>query len=399
LPAGRWKTIPLAAGHAAMKSGAPKPKASPPRRPRPADPGREEIHLSPREWDPENQAGKLLEVLPKSGSVLVTSHDNPDPDALASCMALQHLIRARTSLKPRIAIGGILGRAENQALSLELELDLYPIDILEYQRWDGIVMVDAQPGAGNSNLPRSMPIVAVIDHHPQRQPLDLPFVDIRPDYGASATIAVEYLRAQEVEWDTKLATALYYAIKSETQDLGRRVAEADRRAHFALFDSVDWELMHRITKAKIPGDYFALFQRGIASARLFGNALIADLGEIPTPDACAEIADFLLRHEQVTRSLVLGRYEDQIVFSIRFTRSDLDAGLIASSLARDFGTGGGHDQMAGGRIELARTRLDQVESIKDVIVQRFVEMVGVAQYRPGLPLLSADVSETGSASP
>jgi nanoRNase/pAp phosphatase (c-di-AMP/oligoRNAs hydrolase) len=364
-----------------------------------AVPDRVDLPASPREWDPENKSGKFLSVLPKSGNVLVTSHDNPDPDALASCMALQRLIQARTKLNPRIAIGGILGRSENQALSLELELDLYPIDILEHQRWDGIVMVDAQPGAGNSNLPRSMPIVAVIDHHPQRQSLDLPFVDIRPDYGASATISVEFLCSQGVEWDAKLATALYYAIKSETQDLGRRVAEADRRAHFALFDSVDWELMHRITKAKIPGDYFVLFQRGISTARLFGNALVADLGEIPTPDACAEIADFLLRHEQVTRSLVMGRYEDQIVFSIRFTRSDLDAGLIASGLARNFGTGGGHDQMAGGRIVLTKARQERVENIKDVIEQRFLEMVGVSQYRPGTPLLASTASLTGSIKP
>ncbi len=343
---------------------------------------------SSRDWDPQHKSQQFLAALPSAGNILLTSHDNPDPDALTSCMALQTLIKAKTDLQPRIAIGGILGRAENRALCLEMELDLYPIDLLEHQHWEAIVMVDAQPGAGNANLPRSMPISAVIDHHPQRQALDVAFVDVRPEYGASSTIAVEYLAAQGVAWDSRLATALYYAIKSETQDLGRKVCEADRRAHFAVFDSVDWELLHRIIKAKIPRDYFSLFQKGLNAARLYHNTLVTDLGDIPVPDAVAEMADFLLRHENVSRALVLGRYEDQMVYSLRFTRSDLDAGIIASAIARGLGTGGGHDQMAGGRILLTPTRQERVENIRETIINRFLEAVGAAQFAPGEPLIT-----------
>jgi nanoRNase/pAp phosphatase (c-di-AMP/oligoRNAs hydrolase) len=193
--------------------------------------------------------------------------------------------------------------------------------------------------------------------------------------------------AQGIRWDSKLATALFYAIRSETQDLGSSLCDADRRAHFSLFDAVDWDLLHRITKAKIPGDYFALFQLGISHARLYGNALVTDLGDIPAPDAVAEMADFLLRHEKVTRTLVLGRYEDQIVFSLRFSRNDLDAGIVASSLARNLGTGGGHDQAAGGRILLNRPRLLRVNDIKETIVDRFLELAGMSQHKPGVALM------------
>jgi nanoRNase/pAp phosphatase (c-di-AMP/oligoRNAs hydrolase) len=348
-----------------------------------------------RSWDPLGRSSQFLEAMPLSGNVLLTSHDNPDPDALASCLALQTLMRQKLDINPHIAIGGILGRAENRALTLELEINLYPIDLLEHQHWDGIIMVDAQPGAGNTNLPSNMSITAVIDHHPHRLELAAPFVDIRPEYGASGTIMVEYLMAQGVKWDTRLATALFYAIRSETQDLGSSICEADRRAHFALFDAVDWDLLHRITHAKIPGDYFGLFQRGISMARLYGNVLVTDLGEIPAPDAVAEMADFLLRHETVIRTLVLGRYEDQIVFSLRFARSDLDAGIVASSMARNLGTGGGHDQAAGGRILLTRPRLTKTVTIKETIVDRFLELVGMLQHKPGDSLLPS-VSLTGS---
>jgi nanoRNase/pAp phosphatase (c-di-AMP/oligoRNAs hydrolase) len=327
--------------------------------------------------------------LPASGAVLLTSHDNPDPDVLASSLALRTLIQRKTKLTPHIAIGGILGRAENRALTLELELDLYPLDLLEHQHWDAVVMVDAQPGAGNANLPKAMEITAVIDHHPLRRPLNVPFADVRPDYGAASTILVEYLLAQKIEWDAKLATALFYAIKSETQDLGRSICEADKRAHFALYDSVDWELLHRILSAKIPGDYFGIFQRGISAARLYGDAIIADLGEIPTPDAAAEIADFLLRHESAERVLVIGSYEEQLVFSIRFAREDLDAGIIAATLAQGYGTGGGHDQMAGGRIPLTKAVLAHIEKIKREVEDRFLEQVGAIRFKPGVTLLAS----------
>jgi len=349
--------------------------------------------LADRPWDPEEKAQRLLDTLPDSGEILLTSHDNPDPDALASCLALQTLIRKKKGITARIAIGGILGRAENRAMTLKLNLDLLPIDLLEDKSWDAVVMVDAQPGSGNSNLPPQMPITAVIDHHPIRRPLDLPFVDIRPEYGAVSTILVEYFKGQKLRYSKKLATALFYAIKSETADLGRGLCNADQRAYFSLFNSVDWELLHSILKAKIPGDYFKLFLVGIEKAALFGNAVVTTLGEIPVPDAAAEIADFLLRHEYVQRSLVIGRYEDQIVYSIRFARGNLDAGIVASAIADGFGAGGGHDQMAGGRIILTHKTKNKSDEIQQTLIDRFLDSVGMAKFKPGRSLLAEQFAE------
>jgi nanoRNase/pAp phosphatase (c-di-AMP/oligoRNAs hydrolase) len=355
------------------------------------DPGKRV--LTEHAWDSEGQSDIFLGVLPDKGNILITSHDNPDPDALASCLAVQTLLRKKKKMTPRIAIGGILGRAENRAMCLELDIDLIPIDIVEDKSWDAVIMVDAQPGSGNSTLPPDMPITAVIDHHPRRKPLSVPFIDIRPAYGAVSTILVEFLCKQGVKWDSKLATALFYAIKSETAELGRGICDADRLAYFALFDSVDWEVMHRIIKAKIPGDYFNLFPRGIEAARIYGNAAVCHLGEIPVPDAVAELADFLLRHEDVSRTLVIGLYEDQIVYSIRFTRSDLDAGVVASNIVKGFGAGGGHDLMAGGRIVLKKSNLVRVDEITDILEERFIEAVRMIKHKPGRLLLAEAIEE------
>lgn len=346
------------------------------------------------DWDPTGSCEKLLDLLPDSGNVLLCSHDNPDPDALASCMALQQLISQKKGITPRIAIAGILGRAENRAMSLELEIDLVPIEILEDKHWDAVIMLDAQPRAGNTNLKPELPITAIIDHHPKRDDVAAKFIDIRPEYGAVSTIIIEYFLGQKLTFSRKLATALFYAIKSETADLGRGICDADRRAYFALFDSVDWEVMHRIIKAKIPGDYFQLYPRGIDAAKLFGNAVVCNLGEIPVPDAVAEIADFMLRHESVTRSMVVGQYEDQIVYSIRFSNNELDAGIIASTIVKGFGTGGGHDLMAGGRIILKKAQTSRIGQICTTLLDRFIDQVGQEDYKPGTPLIEDSSSET-----
>jgi nanoRNase/pAp phosphatase (c-di-AMP/oligoRNAs hydrolase) len=370
------------------KSGT-RPSTQPSRGPAKPAPENERLAglLADQIWDAAGRAEQLLAALPDSGDILLTSHDNPDPDSLASSLALQRLIAAKKGVTPHIAIGGILGRAENRAMCIELEIDLHPLDVLIDKPWDAVVMVDAQPGSGNANLPKDMPVTAVVDHHPQRQALKLPFVDIRPEYGAVSSVLVEYLRGQNLDWDSKLATALFYAIKSETADLGRGICDADQRAYFALFDSVDWEILHRIIKAKIPGDYFSLFLTGIEKATLYGDSLVTDLGEIPVPDAVAEIADFLLRHEQVSRSLVLGRYEDQIVYSIRFTGGKLDAGVVASAIVKDLGAGGGHDMMAGGRIVLNQKTHNRADELTTTVVTRFLKKVGGIKYMPGEPLL------------
>jgi nanoRNase/pAp phosphatase (c-di-AMP/oligoRNAs hydrolase) len=338
-------------------------------------------------WDPQSRSDQFLKSLPEQGHILIVTHDNPDPDALASSLALQVLLREKTGLKPHIGIGGILGRAENRVLSLEVDIDVNPIEVVIDRHWDAIVMVDAQPGSGNSSLPADLTVTAVIDHHPSRKPLSAKFTDIRTEYGAVSTILVEYLMGQHITLDTKLATALFYAIKSETSELGRGICDADQRAYFTLFSMVDWELHHRIIKAEIPADYFALYHIGIENARLYGSAVVSKLGVLPVPDAVAELADFLLRHEHADRTMVMGRYEDQVVYSIRFTPSDLSAGQIAALMAADMGAGGGHDHMAGGRIPLNRTNRGKISEIESLLITRFLEAVGVDATQPGIPLI------------
>ena len=57
--------------------------------------------------------------------LLILTHDFPDPDALASAFALQHLVQSAFDIQSRIAYGGELGRTENKMMVRLLRIPLY----------------------------------------------------------------------------------------------------------------------------------------------------------------------------------------------------------------------------------------------------------------------------------
>jgi nanoRNase/pAp phosphatase (c-di-AMP/oligoRNAs hydrolase) len=148
----------------------------------------------------------LIEWVRGKGRILVVVHDNPDPDALAAAFALQHLFLVKTGQEAVIAFGGLIGRSENQVMVKELEIGVVPISSLALDQFNVVCMVDTQPETGNNSLPPGHPVHLVIDHHPPR-PIcrSCRWVDVREDYGASATILYEYLLAQDVYVGTKMA--------------------------------------------------------------------------------------------------------------------------------------------------------------------------------------------------
>jgi nanoRNase/pAp phosphatase (c-di-AMP/oligoRNAs hydrolase) len=160
---------------------------------------------------------------------LVLTHDNPDPDALASAILLCNLLRRAFKQRATAAYGGIVGRAENREMVRSLHLKLSHVRHLNVRRYQRFALVDTQPRTGNNQLPDDVQPDLVIDHHPVRKPtLAAAFVDVRPTYGATATVMGEYLLAAGIRPTHGLATALIYAIRSETQDFSREFTGPDK---------------------------------------------------------------------------------------------------------------------------------------------------------------------------
>ena len=294
----------------------------------------------------------LLDVLERPGPLVILPHDNPDPDALASAAALRFLAKQLVNCDATIALGGYVGRAENRAMLHYLNIPLVPVQDLRLDHASRIALVDTQPGRTNNSLPAGLRPSIVIDHHPQYTPIaDLPFSDLREGYGATSTILTEYMMDARLHIETKIATALFYGIMAETQDLGREASTPDMDACSFLYPHTNKRRLAKIENARVPREYFAAFRAAIESATIRGKLVVSILGEIRYPDMVAEMADFLLRLDEVDWAAAIGRYGDYLYVSLRTTNRDVNAGDI---LQRVLGSdhAGGHDMIAGGRLIL-----------------------------------------------
>ena len=283
---------------------------------------------------------------------LVLTHDNPDPDSIASGVALAWLLEQLAGVESVVAYGGIVGRAENRALVKVLRLPVVPLARVDFDDYDLLAMVDTQPEQGNHSLPAAHFPDVVIDHHPEQPDTHLATVaDVGRDTGATSTVVTDYLRASGLDVPAPIATALFYGIKSDTRDLERETTPADVEAYLWLFPRADMQALAQIERPRLPEDHFRLFHAAVERARIHGDAVICDLGKVYFPDLVAEVADRFLSMGDVKWSLAVGEYRGCLYFSVRTRDRRMNAGkLIREVIEAEGGTAGGHGSMAGARL-------------------------------------------------
>jgi nanoRNase/pAp phosphatase (c-di-AMP/oligoRNAs hydrolase) len=298
----------------------------------------------------DEHLNRLLESVGKARSVLILPHNDPDPDAIASAVALRYLFTEKLDVEAHLAYQGIIGRAENKALVRYLGSPFRRLTTSDLRRSDCIALVDAQPGAGNVTLSPESSVAIVIDHHP---PCDATgsaaFADVRPEVGATSTILTEYLQTAGLKPPQTIATALFYGIKSDTMGLIRSTSPADAAAFCYLQSQVDMEALAKIEHAQVPAEYFKSFVLALQSARIYDRVVIACLGPVDYPDLGAEMADILLRLRGIRWVVCIGTYNDLVMVSVR-TRNRRGAGQLVQEIIGNRGTAGGHGTMAGGQV-------------------------------------------------
>lgn len=326
---------------------------------------------------------KMFEWVKGRGRIIIILHDNPDPDCLASALALAQIFITMVGEEPTIAFSGMIARSENLIMAKILEIPLVPFEIVELSEYGVICMLDTQPGTGNNSLPADVEVDIVIDHHPLKEMTKgCRWVDVRSHYGVTATILYEYLLAFGLQIDPELATAIFYAIKSDTQDLGREANKPDKEAYLKLFPLVDKQLLCQIMNPRQPAEYFRTIKRAIDQARVYGRAIIADMQKVSFPELVAEMADFLLKLEGVDAVLVFGEYSREMYLSIRAVSDDTNAGDIMKLVLEGIGTGGGHSNMAGGKISDLPDGAEPLLRIKALLTERFLNELGLIDAEP-----------------
>jgi nanoRNase/pAp phosphatase (c-di-AMP/oligoRNAs hydrolase) len=330
---------------------------------------------------------KLLAAVDSSRPIAIYTHDQPDPDSIASAYALQVLLAKRLDAEPIIAYGGTIGRSMNRAMVNLLGVRLYPLSRVRFEEYGTHCLIDAQPQTGNHSLPDDLPIAIAIDHHPLNPATTkLPFADVRTEYGATSTLMYYYLRAAGLDLSTKLATALLIGIKSDTRELEREASEADLSAYLEIFPRADLMLLARIENPRIPQPYFEAFHTALERVRLYDGVLISDLGEVADPDLVAELADFFSPLERADCALVMGRHKGRLYVSLR-TRSDQqDAGQLIARVVGELGNAGGHGKMAGGQVPLGD---DDPESTTREVQRRLLRALDLDPGLPGEALIRA----------
>jgi nanoRNase/pAp phosphatase (c-di-AMP/oligoRNAs hydrolase) len=238
------------------------------------------------------------------------------------------------------------------ALGIEVRIVTPP----ELEEFDGLALVDVQPPVfGESPPARVLSVDVVIDHHPERGGYDTVIGDIRTSYGATSTILTEYVRAAGIEVRPRLATALLYGIKSDTQLLGRETSRDDIRAFAFLHALHSPALLRRIERPALPIDGLRALGRALASTRVEDGIHMLVLGRV-REDVIPQVADLGLQAEHTEWSVAAGIVGSDLVFSVRNVGYVRAAGEVVRAVVEGLGVGGGHRSMAKGIIPLRAFR-------------------------------------------
>jgi nanoRNase/pAp phosphatase (c-di-AMP/oligoRNAs hydrolase) len=327
----------------------------------------------------------LLQALADAGEVLILPHTDPDPDAIASALALAHLLAEKLDIQTRLAYTGIIGRAENRALVQYLGSPLRYPGTSDLRESVPIALVDTQPGTGNNALPEGRTATIVIDHHAQREATAAAaFADVRPELGATSTMLTQYLRAAGIEPEPQLATALFYGIKTDTMGLGRGATQEDVDSYFYLQPLIDVEGLVEIEHAQVPAVYFTSLVEALQAARVYDGAIVSYAGSMSYPDMAAEIADLLLRVQGIRWVICTGHYRGSLFLSVRTRSPAGGAARLVQEMVRGLGTAGGHGTMAGGRVSLEG---EDPEQVALHLTQRAMQHLHVEQAGAGTPLV------------
>src|ERR687885_878656 len=274
--------------------------------------------------------------------VLIMLHNDPDPDAMASGLALRNVLR-RT--KTTAIIGAMQGvtRPENLRMLNLLDIHVEAITPQTIKEYDRIAMVDVQPHYFGGLIDR---VDLVIDHHPEQSGYTAVFKDIRPEYGSTSTILTEHLRAVDVNISERTATAMLYAIKSDTLFFNRQTNRVDLEAFSYLYPLADAAMIRKMEGAEITLERLDYVLKAYRGGALSDQVFCAFIGPSPREDFIPYVADFFLQVEDVKWTVIAGIVGDTLVVSVRNLGYSKNAGEFVRRFFSDIGSAGGHRAMA-----------------------------------------------------
>lgn len=318
---------------------------------------------------------KLKAMVRPNDSMAILMYGSPDPDAVASSMALCELLRqiAQISSCTFIATEPVV-RQQNADFIKAMKVEIQLLKNVDLKAYNIIAIVDAQPTFFGDAL-KDIQTKIVFDHHPCTTVWHAELADIREHYGALSTVLTEYLLAAKAKIPKSLFTALLYGIKTDTNNFERDMILEDIGAYYFNFARANRQLIRRIEMNQIPERFLKHYDHAYHHKRRYRDRIISFLGKVESVDACVQVADFFLRVVNIYYVIVAGIYKERLVIIFRGDGYRQHCGEIAKMAFGKYGSAGGHKSAA--RVEISMEKIKQLlngdtshEAIDQFLVQR-----------------------------
>ncbi len=320
----------------------------------------------------ELRVDELRKVHASAKKLLILLHDHPDPDSIASALALRTLLKRNKQTASIGHLGEKISRPENVAMIELLEIDLLELSHKNLKEYDSIALVDVQPPFFSDGLP---PLDTVIDHHPQVGTYDARFKEIRAEEGATSTILTKYLRASQVDISERLATALLYGIKTDTITLNRDANHDDVEAFTFLYPLANLGLLRRIERAEVPPSEIKSLGQALAAHWISDGIFFVNVGRVDREYLIPKMADFGIQVKGIEWSVAFGILGNaHLIVSVRNVGYVKSAGRLVRELFKDIGSAGGHRSAAKAVITLSRVRKMIGRGSQDAIKKWLTEL-------------------------
>lgn len=333
---------------------------------------------------------RFLRILSRPDAITVLMHPNPDPDAMAAALGVARLA-AHVGTTAEILYPGQIRHQENRAFRTVLDCEFESLETADDLRDVPVVLVDHNEPRGFPGCDHLEPY-AVVDHHPGVG-TGSAFTDVRPDYGACASIIAEYYEdlgavpgdpevpATEEQLPSLLATGLLYGILADTKHLTKGCTPAEFEASAYLYPGVDQDALERIANPQVDAEILDVRARAISERDVRGPFAVSYVGTVSNVDAIPQAAEELLELEGITAVIVMGEKNETLHLSGRSRDDRVHMGNVLNGTVTEIpmSSAGGHARMAGGQVSTAHLqglRPDSGMTREDLVDRLFDAMTG-----------------------
>jgi len=294
---------------------------------------------------------KLQEVVDSDDKLAILI--SADPDSIASAFALKRLFWRKVKKVNVVRINKIK-RADNLAFINLLNLKQPHIRNFKSSEVTKWAIVDSQPNHHEEFAKYHFHII--IDHHPVSDNLKAAFIDIQVDYGANSTILTEYLKASKIKASPRLATALFYGIKTDTDSFVRSTVSNDIEAFRYLYEHANLNIIKKIESSEMTKKILDSFKVALERLSFVKRNAVIYMGEVEDAGTLVIMADFFMKIAEASCSIVSGIIDHKLVVIFRNADFSHDAGKLAEGMFGHVGSAGGHKNMARAEIHLEQIK-------------------------------------------